>query len=139
MVIRNTTPGEDGFRMPGEFEPHEGCMMIWPQRPGSWPNGAVEAQQTFTEIARGIALSEHVWMLCMPEQREQVERVFAKEQNVTGLPIATDDAWARDVGPTVVTAEHLRRGIDWQFNAWGGLFDGLYAHWEQDNMAASAF
>ena len=24
------------YRMPGEFEPHEGCVMIWPERPGSW-------------------------------------------------------------------------------------------------------
>ena len=31
---------ESGFLMPGEFEPHEGCIMIWPERPGSWRNGA---------------------------------------------------------------------------------------------------
>ena len=26
--------------MPGEFEPHEGTLMIWPWRPGSWNYGA---------------------------------------------------------------------------------------------------
>ena len=30
------TPKADGFYMPGEFEPHEGTLMIWPWRPGSW-------------------------------------------------------------------------------------------------------
>ena len=28
--------------------------------------------------------------------------------------------------------------VDWQFNAWGGMVDGLYAHWEKDNAAARA-
>ncbi|MCD8022264.1 MAG: agmatine deiminase, partial [Lachnospiraceae bacterium] len=55
------------------------------------------------------------------------------------LPIRTDDAWARDVGPTcVVSGAGEVRGIDWQFNAWGGHVDGLYAHWENDNQAAGA-
>lgn len=26
--IGNTRPMEDGYRMPGEFEPHQGCWMI---------------------------------------------------------------------------------------------------------------
>src|SRR5581483_8546563 len=25
-----TTPAEDGFWMPAEFEPHAGCWMLWP-------------------------------------------------------------------------------------------------------------
>ena len=24
------TPREDGFRMPGEFELHQGCWLLWP-------------------------------------------------------------------------------------------------------------
>ena len=41
----------------------------------------------------------------------------------------SDDAWARDVAPTfVVNDEKNVRGIDWEFNAWGGDVDGLYAH-----------
>lgn len=27
------TPKRDGYRMPGEFEPHAGCILIWPERP----------------------------------------------------------------------------------------------------------
>ena len=45
----------------------------------------------------------------------------------------TDDAWARDVGPTfVINGKGERRGIDWGFNAWGGAVDGLYPSWERD-------
>lgn len=131
-------PVQDGYRMPGEFEPHRGCVMIWPVRPGSWPDGAEEAQRTFEKIARAIAESEQVWMLAASPYVEQVENIFADCSAVQVLEIETDDAWARDVGPTcVVNAKGDVRGIDWQFNAWGGEWDGLYAHWEKDNLAAS--
>ena len=29
-IIKASTPSADGFRMPGEFEPHQGCIMIFP-------------------------------------------------------------------------------------------------------------
>lgn len=123
--------------MPGEFEPHRGCVMIWPVRPGSWPDGALEAQKTFAEIARAIAESEQVWMLADPANLEEVQAVFADDTEISVLSIETDDAWARDVGPTCVVGKGgTVRGIDWQFNAWGGEVDGLYAHWEKDNLAA---
>lgn len=35
-----TNPKIDGFRMPGEFEPHRGTYMIWPERPDNWRLGA---------------------------------------------------------------------------------------------------
>lgn len=136
MKLTQTVPADDGYRMPGEFEPHRGCLMIWPVRPGSWPYGAKEAQKAFTRIACAIAESEHVWMLAAPSDVETVEAHFASEKNISVLPIQTDDAWARDVGPTFVKGNALR-GIDWSFNAWGGSYDGLYADWDQDDAAAS--
>jgi len=151
-------PLRDSFHMPGEYEPHRGCVMIWPVRPGSWPYGAKEAQQTFLEIAFAIAKSETVWMLAAPEEVDNVRDAVARHRQMHSghpapggdktqfvipkievLPIETDDAWARDVGPTCVVNEDGEvRGIDWQFNAWGGAVDGLYARWEKDNQAASA-
>ena len=49
--MKLTTPKADGFYMPAEFEPHSGCIMIWPERPGSWPFGATAARKAFAEIA----------------------------------------------------------------------------------------
>ena len=47
---------------------------------------------------------------------------------------------ARDVGPTFVkNGAGDVRGIDWEFNAWGGTVDGLYAHWEKDDQVAERF
>lgn len=146
------TPSIDGFRMPGEFEEHEGCVMIWPVRPGSWPDGAKEAQKTFIEIAYAISQSEKVWMLCGHSHADEVKRALeqADISNAQVVEIKTDDAWARDIGPTCVIKEENTgtassgnpgkrkvRGIDWKFNAWGGKTDGLYAHWDNDNAAAT--
>ena len=33
MLEKNFTPAADGFHMPGEYEPHDGCIIVWPQRP----------------------------------------------------------------------------------------------------------
>ena len=111
--------------------------MIWPVRPGSWPNGAIEAQEAFTRIAKAIAESEELWMLADQSHLAKVQQVFSDTPNVHPLEIETDDAWARDVGPTCVVNGNQIRGIDWKFNAWGGDYDGLYAHWEKDDAAAS--
>lgn len=31
--------------MPGEFEKHAGCYIIWPERPDNWRLGAKPAQK----------------------------------------------------------------------------------------------
>ena len=138
MKIENRTPHQDGFYMPGEFEPQDGVILIWPKRPGSWPYEAKEAGKVFAEIANKLAETEKVYMLTEPET-EAVARELLCE-NVEILTIPTDDAWARDVGPTfVVNGQGQGRGIDWGFNAWGGICDGLYADWEKDDKVASSF
>jgi agmatine deiminase len=43
----------------------------------------------------------------------------------------------RDVGPTfVVNTRGAVRGVDWHFNAWGGLNGGLYFPWDKDDLVA---
>ena len=137
MEYHKTFPIQDGYRMPGEFEKHEGCIMIWPVRPGSWINNGMEAQKTFAKIAKLIAKSEYVWMLANQKDFDLVTEIFSKDDNIFVLNIETDDAWARDVAPTFVIDNNKDvRGIDWKFNAWGGDVDGLYADWDKDDEAA---
>lgn len=184
------------FIMPGEFEKHRGCVIIWPVRPGSWPNGAIEAQDTFLDVIITIAISEKVWIVANPGYKEKVKSKFnnkinnikatfnkcdvntgvniskieneinnyvncisAKDlmliknigdcekladivKNVEIIEVQTDDSWARDVGPTCVKSledsDNKIYGVDWKFNAWGGDYDGLYAHYENDDKAAEA-
>lgn len=135
----HTTPAADGFRMPGEFEPHRGCIMIWPKRPGSWNYGAKKAREAFKRVAWAIAESEEVFMLAEPDVEENACEMLAGNPGyeIHVIRMESDDAWARDVAPTfVVDDEKHVRGIDWEFNAWGGTVDGLYAHWDKDDLVA---
>ena len=139
MRIFNSTPRDDNFRMPGEFERHQGCIMIWPVRPGSWPGEAAAAKKVFKEIAGHIAQSENMYMLTDSEHMTEAEQML--DDKVRVVNIETDDAWARDVCPTFVKNGHTGdvRGINWKFNAWGGDYDGLYKNWEKDDKAALQF
>ena len=58
----NSTPRQDGFRMPGEFEPHQGTWMLWPERPDNWRQGGKPAQQTYANVAAAISRFEPVTM-----------------------------------------------------------------------------
>ena len=139
MKKLHTIPVADGFRMPGEFEPHRGCIMIWPKRPGSWNYGAKKAREAFKRVAWAIAESEEVFMLAEPDVEENAREMLAGNpgHGIHVIRMESDDAWARDVAPTfVVNGEGTVRGIDWEFNAWGGNVDGLYAHWEKDDLVA---
>lgn len=134
------SPAADGFRMPGEFEPHVGCIMIWPKRPGSWKRGAKKAREAFRRVAAAIAESEKVYMLAEPDVIWNAREMLAGIANLEVLEMESNDAWARDVGPTFVCSQDgCVRGIDWAFNAWGGAVDGLYADWEKDDQVAGRF
>lgn len=138
MRICENTPREDGFYMPGEFEPHQGCIMIWPTRPGSWIYGGVAAKKVFAEIAGIIAESEKVYMLTSHEFFHEARA--ALDERIEVVEIESDDAWARDVAPTFVkNKDGVVRGINWSFNAWGGDYDGLYKSWDKDNRLAKKF
>jgi agmatine deiminase len=134
-VTLDSTPAADGFRMPGEFEPHSGCWMIWPERPDNWRLGAKPAQETYAAVAAAIAVSEPVTMAVSDAQFDHCRSLLPASVRVVEL--STDDAWIRDTGPTfLVDGDGGRRGVDWRFNAWGGLDGGLYFPWDRDDRVA---
>jgi len=131
----DSDPRRDGYRMPGEFEPHAGCWMLWPERPDNWRLGGKPAQQAFVAVATAIAASEPVSVGVSAGQYANARRLLPAAVRV--VEISSNDAWMRDVGPTfVVNDRGGRRGIDWTFNAWGGLDGGLYFPWDRDDAVA---
>jgi agmatine deiminase len=131
----DSTPAADGFSMPAEYAPHAGCWMLWPERPDNWRAGALPAQAAFAEVAAAIARFEPVTVGVSAANYEYARTQLAPHVRV--LEISHDDSWMRDVGPTFVTnSKGVRRGIDWRFNAWGGLEGGLYFPWDQDDLVA---
>lgn len=143
MLAKNLTPAADGFYMPGEYEPHAGCIIVWPQRPGSWSFGARAACEAFTAVIRAIAASERVYVICGEKHLGVAQAYLADIANVELVQLETDDSWARDIGPTFVVRDGAKgrtlRGVNWRFNAWGGEVDGLYPDYERDDAFAAAF
>lgn len=134
-TLLNTTPQADGFWMPAEFEPHDGCWMLWPVRPDVWRDHAKYGQAAFVEAATAIAQFEPVTMCALPSQVEQARQMLPSHIKV--IEMAYDDSWMRDCGPSFVINEQGDvRGVDWEFNAWGGELGGLYSSWEHDNQVA---
>ncbi len=135
MKSLTTTPKADGFRMPAEFEPHERTWMIWPQRRDTFRYGAKLAQKQFLQFARAISEFEPVTIGVSDEQYEVAYRAAGDFAQIVEL--SNDDFWIRDTGATFVTNGKELRGVDWSFNAWGGLVDGLYFPWDKDDRVAS--
>ena len=121
------TPKQDGFFMPGEFEVHKGCILIWPSRPGSWRNEAREAKKAFAAVIEAIARSEAVFLAARKEDVAEATN-FANELKrkqipypVTVFEAKTDDAWARDIGPTFVVSDKAK---EWCVQLTGNLMPG---------------
>ena len=142
-----------GYRFPAEYEPHEGTLLIWPERPGSWGIDPSDAENCFATLIRAILCSEDVWLLVSDQGRERVTRYFTMPEGQrfgtayhTGhqlhiCQMETNDSWARDTGPTFLIDSGCSRrlAVNWSFNAWGGDYDGLYADWAKDDAVAKSF
>lgn len=133
--IIESTSRKDGFRMPGEFEPHDAVYMVWPERGDNWYSGAKPAQLAFVEVAHAINKFTPVTMCVNQRQFQNARAMLGNDIRV--VEISANDAWMRDLGPTfVINDKGERRIVDWDFNAWGGLVDGLYFPWDQDSLVA---
>ena len=131
----DSTPKKDGFRMPGEYEPQKQIWMLWPERPDNWRNGAKPAQKSFADVAVAISEFVPVTMGVSATQYANCRSILPGYIRVNEM--SYNDSWIRDCGPSfVINDKGDVRGIDWDFNAWGGLEDGLYFPWDQDQLIA---
>ena len=127
-----TTPRADGFFMPAEFAAHARTWMLWPERPDNWRLGGKPAQKAFAAVAAAISQFEPVTMGVNARQYQNARQMLPPAVRVVEL--SNNDSWVRDCGPTFVVDGHGGvRGVDWDFNAWGGLLGGLYFPWDLDD------
>ncbi|EOI00727.1 agmatine deiminase [Enterococcus moraviensis ATCC BAA-383] len=135
MKLTSSNPKKDGFYAPGEFEPHQETYMIWPERADNWRNGGKPAQTAYAQVAQAISMFEPVTMFVSAKQYKNARQVLPAPIRV--MEMSNNDAWIKDYGPIYVTNKKGEvRGVDWRFNAWGGLLDGLYFPWDQDDLIA---
>jgi agmatine deiminase len=116
-----------------EFEPHEQTWILWPERPDNWRMGAKPAQRAFADVAIAIAEFEPVTMGVSTRQFQNARNQLPEHIRV--VEISYNDSWMRDCGPIFVKNDKGEvRVVNWQFNAWGGLYDGLYFPWDLDEQ-----
>ena len=121
------------WRMPAEWEHHQGCLMAWPTRPDLWNRHLDEARSEYVATAVAIASFEPVVMIAAPDDAAGARSMLPAEVEVIEIPI--DDSWIRDSGPifTVNGAgdrDGERSGADFAFNSWGEKFEP----WDQDAL-----
>ena len=133
------TPTELGFRMPAEWEPHAATWLSWPHKEESWPGNFAPIPGVWVEIVRALAPHEHVNILVNDAAAATTVRGLLDQAQVAARAVSlhlipTNDAWARDHGPTFITRQVDGRGelaaIDWIYNAWGGK----YPPWDADDV-----
>ena len=131
--IMNTTPRQDGFRMPGEFENRRECGCSGLREMITGETARNRRRRLFANVAKAIADFEPV-TVCVSASQYQNCRAKLPD-HIRVVEMANDDAWIRDCGPTFVVNDRGEvRGVDWEFNAWGGLYDGLYFPWANDDQ-----
>jgi agmatine deiminase len=117
-----TTPLQDGFRMPAEWESHQCCFMAWPTRRSLWGETFEQAKLDYAEVARTISRFEPVVMICNP-----AEAADARDHCGSAIEFAEidiDDSWTRDSGPVFVVNEHGEvAAVDFGFDGWGGKYE----------------
>jgi agmatine deiminase len=104
--------------MPAEWEPHAGCLMVWPARAELWGPLLDDAKADYAAVATAIAEFEPVVMVCNPGQSADVRARCGA--GIVAVEIPVDDSWARDSGPVFVrTAGGDVAMVGFRFNAWG--------------------
>ncbi|NUU61476.1 agmatine deiminase family protein [Paenibacillus agri] len=126
-------PKELNYTMPPEWSQHERTFISWPvQASMCFPDNHESVCQGYAEIIKAMAEFEPVTVIVNPDELKTVEALVGGPR-VSLLPIAHNDAWLRDNGPTfVVNEEGALAGVNWKFNAWGGK----YSPWDLDDNVA---
>ena len=135
MRITDSTPRADGFHMPSELSEHRCTYILWPEREDNWRMNAEPAQAVFKQVIQTIAKYEPV--IVGVNKSQYLHLLEMNMPNVQIVEISNNDSWIRDTGATFVTDGQGRmRAVDFKFNAYGGLVNGIYFPWDQDDYIA---
>jgi agmatine deiminase len=128
-----------GYRMPAEWEPHEGTWLAWPHEKTDWPGKFHPIPWVYCEIVKRLARNERVHILVNDEASEQNARKLLKSAHADSPTVdffqcRTDRSWTRDFCPIFVRDDRAKRVItDWQFNGWA-----KYDNWQTDDAVPAA-
>lgn len=110
---------------PAEWERQAATWIAWPHNHETWPHHFEAIPAAFTNFIETLSRLQPVHVLTGPEGiQPSAEERLQDLANVRLHPIATNDAWIRDFGPTFVRRKDDGSlvGVDWKYNAWGGKY-----------------
>lgn len=104
MRTDGNPPGEWAWRMPAEWERHEGTWLGWPHELTDWPGKFAPIPWAFAEMVRLLAEKERVFLLVEDASAEKRARAMlnkagVKLEAVEFFRVPTDRGWMRDSGP----------------------------------------
>jgi agmatine deiminase len=133
------TPRALGFRMPAEWEPHEGTWIAWPHNEDDWPGRFEPIPWVYGEIVRKLADVERVHILVRDEElresaRAVLEKCGANLAAVNFVVRATDRVWTRDFAPQFLkNPAGETAAVKFRFNGWA-----KYDNYPLDDAAGRA-
>src|SRR5271163_4283161 len=94
-------PRELGYKMPAEWEPHEGTWLGWPANATDWPGKFAAIPWIYAEIVRLLSQREQVHILVNSRSAQQratgiLERAGANLDRVGFHLWPTNRVWLRD-------------------------------------------
>ncbi|MEV7603761.1 agmatine deiminase family protein [Kitasatospora sp. NPDC089797] len=110
------TPGARRFG--AEWDRHLRTVMSWPATEDVWGEQLPEVRRDVAGLAKAIAAREPVVLMARPDQKDAAQQACGPAVEV--VPIAVDDLWARDTLPVFVEEGGKVKGVDFNFNGWGG-------------------
>lgn len=119
------------YRMPAEWEPHQGTLLTWPHDERHWPGLFEHIPAIWARIVKELEVGEEVHIVTNNEATEESAKMEMKKAGVKGdrvhlHRIPSNFPWARDHGPIVVKNKNNEcLFLDWKFNAHGN-------DWEYD-------
>jgi agmatine deiminase len=122
-------PAELNYRMPGEWEPHQGTWLTWPRPDGiSFPDRYELVPPIYAQLIRRLVAGEEVYINVWDGDMEASVRKLLTEEKVLLDRVSFHhfpayEPWCRDHGPIFLVREtlhgHERAVVDWGYNAWG--------------------
>ncbi len=129
MAPTAARPFSLGFRMPAEWEPHEGTWLGWPHERTDWPGKFGPIPWAIAEIARHLTKVERVFLLVENREAESRARAVLKKAganlaSVDFFRVRTDRGWMRDSAPLGTrNAAGEIAWVDFVFNGWAKYSD----------------
>ena len=107
-----------------EWAPHEAVWIGFPSDPELWLGDLKPAEREVAAFAAAVhagGKGEKVWLVAANDGAAEAARELAPFAKVVVEPFG--DIWLRDTAAIILGSGRERRGVDFQFNGWGGKYD----------------